>query len=119
MVFDRRCLATRIEACNRFGKLLPLVAVAGLADITTVLAEKRVNWRWRRKIRQRSPSHFGSKSHPSREKRSFVRVANIGATHSACDFLRRRALASAGNLFKGLRSAIQYHVRSTGGVAGP
>jgi hypothetical protein len=42
--------------------------------------------------RQRSPSHFGLKSHPSREKRSFVSVANIGTTHFGCDFFRSQAL---------------------------
>src|ERR1700730_7657510 len=71
--------------------------------------EKRVNSRPRRKARQRSPSHFGSKSHPSREKRSFVSVANIGATQFGCDFFRSQALASAGSLFKGLRSAMPPH----------
>jgi curved DNA-binding protein CbpA len=38
--------------------------------------EKRVNSRPRRKARQRSPSYFGSKSHPSREKRSVKRDAS-------------------------------------------
>jgi hypothetical protein len=70
------------------------------------LREKSFNSRSRRKARQRSPSHFGSKSHPWREKRSSVSVANIGAIHSGCDFFRSRALASAGSLFNGLRSAM-------------
>ena len=43
--------------------------------------------------------------YPSREKRSSVSVANIGATHSGCGLFRSRALASMGSLFKGLRSA--------------
>jgi hypothetical protein len=39
----------------------------------------------------RSPSHFGSKNHPSCEKRSFVSVANVGTTHFGCDFFRSQA----------------------------
>jgi hypothetical protein len=40
-----------------------------------------------------------------REKRSSVRVANIGAIHFGGDIFRRRALASTGSPIKGSRCA--------------
>src|SRR6266850_1316694 len=67
---------------------------------------KRFNSPPLRKARQRSPSHFGSNNHPSREKRSSVSVASIGATHLGCALFCSRAFASAGSTSNGLRSAI-------------
>ncbi len=51
-------------------------------------------------------SHFGSNSHPSREKRSSVSVANIGATHFGWVLFTSRALTREGSSSSGLRSTM-------------
>src|SRR5262249_231999 len=71
--------------------------------------ENRLSSRPRRIARQRSPSHFGSKSHPRREKRSSVSVASMGAIHRGCDRSRSSVLTVAGSRLSGLWLARSPH----------